>query len=72
MSQAKFTHVQTLRAQTETVHNDLNAEFLALSKVTREGLLMSAGRIVTLEREVRLLVAGLVLAAAVLVLHVLA
>jgi len=69
---SKLSHVQTLRAETQGVHNDLNAEFLALSKMTREGILMSAGRIIALEREVRLIVAGLVLAAVVLVLHVLA
>jgi len=69
---SKLSHVQTLRAETQGVHRDLNAEMLALSKVTREGILMSAGRIIALEREVRLIVAGLVLAAVVLVLHVLA
>jgi len=72
MSQAKLTRVQALRAQTEAVHDNLNAEMLALSKITREGLIMAAGRVVTLEREVRLLTAGLVLATVVLVLHVLA
>jgi len=59
MSQAKLTHVQTLREETKTIHNDLNAEMLALSKITREGLLMTASRVVALEHAQRLLVAAL-------------
>lgn len=61
MSQAKLSHVQNLRQETKSIHNDLNAEMLALSKVTREGLLRMAGRVVALERERRLIVAELVL-----------
>lgn len=71
MSQAKLTHVQRLHQGNAALHDDLNAEFLALSKFTREALLIAARRILILERQQRIAAIGLLAASAFAVAYLL-
>jgi hypothetical protein len=66
MSQTKLTHVQQLHKGNAALHDDLNAEFLALSKFSREALLIAARRILILERQQKFVVVALLCVAAVL------
>ena len=71
MSKTKQTHVQLLRTETEAVQSDLRAEYIALARMCRESLIVSAARTVELEKTAALAAGALFLVSIWMMLHAL-